>query len=103
MSPAVRFGPEASSELADAARWYEERRVGLGAMFLDAVEATVRSIASWPESGTRVAGVAEPLDIRRAPVSRYPYHLAYLVAEDTIYVLAVAHDRRLPTYWTGRT
>ncbi len=90
-------------ELADAARWYEDRRAGLGSMFLDAVEATVQSVASWPVSGARVEGPAEGLDVRRAPVSRYPYHLAYLVADDEIYVLAVAHDHRRPTYWTGRT
>ncbi len=71
-------------------------------MFLEAVEATVQSVASWPASGTRVGGLAEALDVRRAPVSRYPYHLAYLVADDEIYVLAVAHDHRRPTYWTGR-
>jgi plasmid stabilization system protein ParE len=72
-------------------------------MFLDAVEATVESVASWPASGTKVEGLAEALDVRRAPVSRYPYHLAYLVAEDEIHVLAVTHDHRRPTYWTGRT
>src|SRR5947209_7332962 len=38
------------SELADAARWYEDRRTGLGSMFLDAVEATVQAVASWPAS-----------------------------------------------------
>ena len=77
--------------------------MGLGSMFLDAVEVTVQSIASWPASGTRVEGLAEALDVRRAPVSRYPYHLAYLVAAEEIYVLAVANDRRRPTYWAGRT
>ncbi|MDQ6949021.1 MAG: type II toxin-antitoxin system RelE/ParE family toxin [Actinomycetota bacterium] len=102
MRRAVRFGPEASSELADASRWYEDRRPGLGSMFLEAVEATVQSVASWPASGTRVEGLADALDVRRAPVSRYPYHLAYLVADDEIHVLAVAHDHRRPTYWTGR-
>lgn len=72
-------------------------------MFLDAVGATVQSIASWPASGTRVEGLAEAIDVRRVPVSRYPYHLAYLVVGDEIHVLAMAHDRRRPTYWTGRT
>jgi len=71
-------------------------------MFLEAVEATVQSVTSWPASGTRVEGLADALDVRRAPVSRYPYHLAYLVAHDEIHVLAVAHDHRRPTYWTGR-
>jgi plasmid stabilization system protein ParE len=77
--------------------------MGLGSMFLDAIDATVQSIASWPASGTRVDGLAEALDVRRAPVSRYPYHLAYLVTDDEIHVLAVAHYHRRPTYWAGRT
>ena len=52
-----------------------------------------------PVSGRRFR---EPTLPRRAPVSRYPYHLAYLVADDEIHVLPVAHDHRRPTYWTGR-
>ena len=75
----------------------------LASMFLDAVEATVQTVAWWPASGTRVEGLAEALDVRRAPVSRFPYHLAYLVGDEEIHVLAVAHDHRRPTYWTGRT
>jgi plasmid stabilization system protein ParE len=35
------FEPEASQELEDAARWYEDQRSGLGQRFLDAVAATV--------------------------------------------------------------
>jgi toxin ParE1/3/4 len=92
----VRFGP-------DAARWYEDRRPGLGVMFLDAVDAAVESVSRWPGSGPKVEGLAEGLDVRRAPVSRFPYHVAYLVADDVIHVLAVAHDRRRPAYWSGRT
>lgn len=30
--------------------------VRLGSVFLDAVEATVQSVASWPAAGTRVDG-----------------------------------------------
>ena len=98
----VRLGPEASAEVADAARWYENRRAGLGSMFLDAVDATVESISRWPGAGAKVEGLPEGLDVRRVPVARYPYHVAYLVADDVIHVLAVAHDRRRPTSWSGR-
>lgn len=59
---------------------------------LKAVEATVQWAASWPASGARVEGLAEALDVRRAPVSRYPYHLAYWVAGDEIHVHV---DRRM--------
>ena len=103
MTRPVRLGPDAAAELADAARWYEDMRPGLGAMFLDAVDVTVESIAHWPGAGKSVEGLAKGLDVRRAPVGRFPYHVAFLVRDEAIYVLAVAHDRRRPAYWSGRT
>ena len=101
MSIPVRFGPEATAELEDAVRWYEQRHAGLGLAFLMAVDDAAESIARWPRAGAAMAGL-EALDIRRVPVSRFPYHVAYLVTEEQIDVLAIAHDRRRPMYWSGR-
>ena len=36
-----RFSEPASAELADAVRWYEQQRLGLGAELFDAVAQTV--------------------------------------------------------------
>ncbi|MEP7113825.1 MAG: type II toxin-antitoxin system RelE/ParE family toxin [Ilumatobacteraceae bacterium] len=102
MSTPVRFGPEATTELEDAARWYEQRHAGLGLSFLAAVDDVVESIRRWPRAGAVVAGL-EALDIRRVPISRFPYHVAYLITDEQIHVIAVAHDRRRPMYWGGRT
>ncbi len=102
MSPEVRFDSEASAELEDAARWYEQRHVGLGLAFLAAVDVAVEFVARSPRAGAPVAGLPEDLDVRRVPVSRFPYHVAYLVATDQVHVLAIAHDRRRPIYWSGR-
>ncbi|HTT92191.1 MAG TPA: type II toxin-antitoxin system RelE/ParE family toxin [Acidimicrobiales bacterium] len=102
MSRLVLFGPDASTELSQAARWYEQRRAGLGVRFLVAVDVAVRSAVHWPQSGAPVRGVREELQLRRLRVDRFPYHLVYLVADDVIHVLAVAHDRRRPGYWRSR-
>jgi toxin ParE1/3/4 len=102
VSPPVRFAPEASAELEDAVRWYEERRHGLGLAFLAAVANAVDLVTHWPETGEVVADLASNVDVRRVPVRRFPYHLAYLATEDVLHVLAVAHDRRRPAYWSGR-
>ena len=102
MSEPVRFASEASSEPQDAVRWYEDQRAGLGAAFLAAVEATVDLLVRWPRSGAVITGVSAEPEIRRLPVYRFPYHVAYVITEDQIYVLAVAHDRRRPRYWRGR-
>ncbi len=55
-------------------------------MFLDAVDVTVESIANWPGAGTSVDGLAEGLDVRRAPVGRFPYPVAVPFRDEAIYV-----------------
>lgn len=102
MSSAVLFTREAPSELEAAAVWYEERGAGLGHAFIAAVDATVERITRWPRIGAPVEGLDPELDVRRAPVARFPYYLAYLVADEAVHILAVAHHRRRPLFWVGR-
>ena len=102
MKLAVRFENEADQECHAAARWYEERRAGLAAEFLDAVDDTLRRIVRSPSAGAPVPRVPADLAVRRAPVKRFPYHIVYLKTEAAIRVLAIAHDRRKPGYWRNR-
>ncbi|MGH9165209.1 MAG: type II toxin-antitoxin system RelE/ParE family toxin [Acidimicrobiales bacterium] len=90
----VRFAPEASAELEHAARWYEQRHVGLGLAFLAAVDVAVEFVARSPGAGATVAGLPEDLDVRRARVSRFPYHLAYLGADPSTGAVESSCDRR---------
>ncbi|MEJ7764794.1 MAG: type II toxin-antitoxin system RelE/ParE family toxin [Acidimicrobiales bacterium] len=102
MTRAVRFVDEASAELEAATQWYEDRRLGMGTSLLAAVEDTVKAIAAWPGAGALVEEVGVDLEVRRARIRRFPYHLAYLVTDEGVYVLAVAHDRRRPAFWRKR-
>ena len=97
----VRISEEAAAEMAEAARWYETHRVRLGADFLDAVNATVATVADVPGIGSPVPEVLDQA-IRRCPVRRFPYHVVYMELQDRLQILAVAHDRRRPGYWKGR-
>ncbi|WP_158563943.1 type II toxin-antitoxin system RelE/ParE family toxin [Jiangella anatolica] len=99
MTRKVRIEPEAAAELEGAVHWYDRHRHGLGADFLAAVDNTVAHISRWPVAGAPVPGVADDIPARRAPVPRFPYTVVYLVLDDTISVLAVAHDKRRPGYW----
>ena len=103
MTLPVRLSVEAVAELDDAATWYDEKRVGLGGEFMDAVEEAVEAIVRWPRSGSLVDGVPADLQVRRLPVMRFPYHLAYAVDDDQVRILAIAHDRQRPEYWAPRT
>jgi len=102
VSQQVRFAPEASAELEEAARWYEQRHTGLGLAFLAAVDLTVESVTRWPGAGSLIDGLPDDLVVRRSRVGRFPYHVAYLVTAEQIYILAIAHDRRRPFYWSSR-
>ncbi len=103
MSRRIRFVHEASAEIEEAARWYEAQRQGLGVGFLTAVDRAVEAIGRWPEAGAPVEGMPAELRVRRVPIGRFPHYVAYLVTAEAIHVLAVAHERRRPRYWTGRT
>ena len=95
------FEEEADAEYRAAARWYEERVAGLGIDFLDAVDATLDQIVRLPRAGAPVRRVPTELQVRQAPVKRFPYRVVYLETSSAIRVLAIAHDRRRPGYWTS--
>lgn len=103
MSHRIRVEPEASAELEDAIRWYDQQHAGLGADFLDAIDATIAHLDRWPDAAPPAPQVAEDISARRAPVLRFPYGIVYLVLDDTIRILAFAHERRMPNYWLART
>lgn len=102
MTVQVRLLDEAVAEAEDASVWYEEQSAGLGLAFLAAVDRTIDHLSRWPLTGTLIEGVDESLEVRRMTVGSFPYYLAYLSAEQNITVLAVAHERRRPRYWSSR-
>jgi plasmid stabilization system protein ParE len=97
----LRISEEADAEMAEAARWYESHRVGLGGEFVAAVDAAVARIRENPRMGSPIPGVADET-LRRRAVRRFPYHVVYIELPDRLQILAVAHDRRRPAYWVGR-
>jgi len=98
----IRTEPEADEELLEAARWYEQRRRGLGLDFLAAIGAAVELIQRYPAGGSRVPGVKDEVPARRLVLRRFPYAVVFLELEAEIRVLAFAHHRRRPGYWRER-
>lgn len=85
----IIFRPEAESEFAHAAQWYEENRRGLGSEFVRAVEAILEKLVRTPELFPEVTS-----DVRRALVKRFPFGVFYSFTETQAIVLAVFHARR---------
>ncbi len=89
--------PQAGREIEEAAEWYDIRRLGLGAEFLDAVDACLASVLRNPESYPEVRS-----GMRRAVVRRFPYNLIYALRFDEVVVLGCVHGRRDPKTWQAR-
>jgi plasmid stabilization system protein ParE len=94
-----QFSDPASEDLAEAVRWYEQQRSGLGAQLLGAVSAAIEQIRAHPESGT--PRPSRPT-VRQVLVSRFPYSVVYQVRDGAVRVIAVAHTSRRPDYWRHR-
>lgn len=95
----VRTARPASEELAEAVRWYERQRPGLGGDLFDAVATSFSRIESDPELGTPIS--PDRLT-RRVLVNRFPYQVVYRIRANEIVIVAVAHLKRHPRYWTDR-
>lgn len=92
------FLSEAARELEEAAVFYESRVKGLGWSFTTAVDETLALIERFPDAGAVLAS-----DVRRITLDRFPYSIVYRRDNDFIIVIAVAHHRRRPGYWRGRS
>jgi plasmid stabilization system protein ParE len=89
----VRFLNLARQEVDDAILWYEERAEGLSREFLDELDRVVRLMRAYPLIATQI----EP-EIRRFLLTRFPYSPIYGIDQDTIVVIAIAHQHREPRY-----
>jgi plasmid stabilization system protein ParE len=94
---AIRFLALAMQEVDDAVQRYEERSTGLSRGFLDDLDRVLRLIRNYPHAGMQI----EP-EIRRSLFTRFPYSLIYGIDQETIVIIAVAHQHREPRYWADR-
>lgn len=101
MSRRLHLDAEALAELEDAALWYDRQRPGVGDAFVAAVTDAIETLIRWPGFGSPVLDVRGEM-LRQAQVDGFPYHVGYVVTDEEIRVLAVAHERRRPGYWTSR-
>ena len=93
----VVFHLEALEEMLESARYYDERSLGLGWDFLDAVEQTNRRIAAFPGAAPILRG-----GVRKRLVPGFPFSVLYSIEPDLIFLVAVMHQHRRPGYWSKR-
>ena len=92
----IRFVDEAQREFLNAISEYEEVRAGLGQRFKDEVDRCILWVAH-PELYRLRFGSHRRINLRV-----FPYYIPYVIREQTLWILAVAHASRKPLYWISR-
>jgi toxin ParE1/3/4 len=94
----VIFHSEAEWDLHQGIIFYERERPGLGRELRQEVEATVRRIQQNP----RAFPLQADKETRKGLVRRFPYTIIFIDLEEALWIVAVAHQKRHPQYWSGR-
>ena len=96
MKPAT-FHPEASQEYFEAVGYYCAIDSGLGIRFDAEIQRLVEAIGRDPKRFSRF----NP-PVQRALCRQFPYSIIYLEQADRIWIVAVMHAKRHPSYWKKR-
>ncbi|MDI6794390.1 MAG: type II toxin-antitoxin system RelE/ParE family toxin [bacterium] len=87
---------EAEQELWETVEYYEDKCPGLGFDFEQEVKSSVELIQRFPQRwALRDAGT------RRYLIHRFPYIVVYVYYQEHIWVIALAHCKRKPEYWSN--
>ena len=91
------FHPEAAEEYAGAARYYGAIDPGLGGRFFDEIERLILEVRQHPDR----FWLFDP-PVRRHLSTVFPYAVFFLDQPDHVWIVAVMHCKRRPSYWRQR-
>ena len=93
----IIFDPEARSEFLAAVKYYEDCQPGLGRRFRYFIESATKNISEAPFIYRTLKA-----PFRRYLLPKFPYSIIFTIEPDHIRIVAVAHNRRKPEYWSKR-
>jgi hypothetical protein len=94
----IVFHRAARAELDESVAHYEAQREGLGLDLLASVESAITRIQRMPT----LFPVHKQTEFQKCLLGRFPFTVFFLERADSIWVAAVAHQKRRPDYWSRR-
>lgn len=98
----LRLLPEAVAEANAAALWYDKQRLGLGEEFMGELQSALATIRESSHGMAVLECDSGSQEIRRHLLKRFPYMVVFAHHEEECLIVAVAHTRRRPLYWSNR-
>jgi len=97
MNLVLEFLPEAEAEAQCITGDYEAKVPGLGARFRHELEDACSAMVQHPLLWRLREG-----GWRRVNLPGFPYYIAFIIRDERVIVVAVAHHARHPDYWKNR-
>jgi plasmid stabilization system protein ParE len=91
MTSRIYVRPQAETDMATAATWYNQQSPGLGTDFLRAVDVCIAAVARNPAMFATVYR-----KVRRALLRRFPYGLFFVITGESVVVIACLHWKQNP-------
>ena len=88
----------AEEELWETVDYYDAHKDRLGKKFVRELQRIMQLTRSQPELFPKILG-----EKRKAVLKRFPYLIIFEIVENTIFVLAIFHEKRNPKVWKDRS
>jgi plasmid stabilization system protein ParE len=94
-----RFESEAENDLFESFYYYENKDpgIGLGDRFIKNVKEKANKLSQKPNAYSVVYK-----SFRKAPLSKFPFNIYYMIKEPHISIIAVLHKKRKADIFTKR-
>lgn len=94
----LTFHPAVANEIKGSYNWYEEKLQGLGDKFLSELEDGFTAIQNFPDTWATFQ-----YTFKRYILNKFPFSIIYKASNEEIFIIAVMHNSRKPTYWLDRS
>ncbi len=97
MNYKIIIEPKAELDIAVAVKWYNNQQKSLGKKFKNELQKKISLIAKSP----LVFAIRYSRNIRTAILAVFPYSIHYIIDDNknTVFILAVLHNKRNPKDW----
>ena len=93
----VKISPDAEKEFREASFFYSNISKTLKSRFIEKFKSVKYYISMYPEGSPLIEE-----GIRHHVFDIFPFSVVYIVREEYIYIVAVAHHSQHPDYWKDR-
>ncbi|MDR2703285.1 MAG: type II toxin-antitoxin system RelE/ParE family toxin [Cellulomonadaceae bacterium] len=97
-----RVHPDAQAELKEALAWHKERNPNSAESLAAEIRKYRVDTAKNPDMWAIFPGWTGKPDVRSRKLPNFPYRIVYFSDGTHFNVIAYAHEKRAPLYWSGR-